>query len=80
MEKFGKYRKWILPLCAAAVLLVILAAGVYLEDYSDEQLYDESVSQLEELSAQLFEKLGVQIDIQWGYIDKLRDTLDESDS
>ncbi len=80
MEKFGKYRKWILPLCAAAVLLVILAAGVYLEDYSDEQLYDESVSQLEELSTQLFEKLGVQIDIQWGYIDKLRDTLDESDS
>ncbi len=80
MKRFSENRIWILPLCAIVVILTAAAAGTYFSDYSDEQLYEESVSQLEELSAQLFEKLEVQIDIQWGYIDKLRNTLDESDA
>ena len=41
-------------------------------NYTNEQLYQESISQLKELSNQLFEKLKVQIDLQWDYLAKLK--------
>ncbi len=66
-------------LCALALL--IASSGVLLlKYYTSEQLYQESVYQLEELSAQLFEKLGVQIDIQWDYLEKLSSVLKEQES
>ena len=60
--------------CVLAVLLA--CAGVFLlYQYTSNQMYQESVYQLEEISRQLFEKLDVQIDLQWGYLEKLASEL-----
>ncbi len=61
-------------LCVLVVLFAFL--GMYLlREYTSEKMYQESVYQLEEISTQLFEKLNVQIDIQWGYLEKLSASL-----
>ena len=66
-------------LCGLVALFV--CAGMFLlYRYTSEQTYQESVSQLEEISAQLFEKLDVQIEIQWGYLDKLAATLQQTET
>ena len=57
-----------------ALLLVLLAGGITIFNrYTDEQLYQESINQLTEISNQLFEKLEVQLDIQWSYLEKMDD-------
>ncbi len=64
----------IVVFCSLAVVLA--CAGVsLLYNYTFGQLYQESVYQLEEISRQLFEKLDVQIEIQWGYLEKLASEL-----
>ncbi len=68
-------------LSAGLCVLVVLFAfiGMYLlNNYTSEMMYQESVYQLEEISTQLFEKLDVQIDIQWGYLEKLSSSLAEA--
>ena len=63
-------------------LVVVLACAVVslLYNYTSGQLYQESVYQLEEISRQLFEKLDVQIEIQWGYLDKLASELQQTET
>ena len=64
-----------------SLVLLIACAGVFLlYQYTSEQVYHESVYQLEELSKQLFEKLEVQIDIQWGYLEKLASELAQTEA
>ena len=66
-------------LAAGLCVLVVLFAfiGMYLlNEYTSEMMYRESVYQLEEISTQLFEKLEVQTDIQWGYLEKLSASLE----
>ena len=61
-------------LAIAAALLFLLVAGVTVFNrYTSEQLYQESINQLTEISTQLFEKLEVQLDIQWSYLEKMDD-------
>ena len=66
-------RRWFIPALIAVVVAAILALAVLFYQYTQEQLYQESVTQLEETSQQLFEKLDVQIEIQWGYLEKLQE-------
>ena len=62
----------ILFVLLATVLLTALAMGIsILGRYTQEQLYEEASAQLTEITEQLFEKLTVQLDIQWGYLEKL---------
>ncbi len=69
----------IIGLCGIVVLCA--CAGVFLlYHYTSDQLYQESVYQLEEISRQLFEKLDVQIDIQWGYLEKLASNLAQTET
>ena len=64
-----------------SLVLLIACAGVFLlYQYTNEQIYHESVYQLEELSKQLFEKLEVQIDIQWGYLEKLASEFSQTET
>ena len=61
---------------ATVLLALALAVGVALfSRYTSEQLYQESISQLTEISTQLFEKLEVQLNIQWGYLEKMDESL-----
>ncbi len=70
--KRQRLRHWLLLFLMLAVMIAgILAAGVGLYRYARSRVYDESIAQLQELSTQLFEKLDVQIDLQWSYLDKL---------
>ena len=72
-------REW--PAITVIVLLVaafLFAAGMLFYRYTSDMLYEESVSQLEELSAQLFEKLDAQIELQWDYLDKIEDAFASS--
>ena len=69
----------IVGLCGLVVLCA--CAGVFLlYHYTSSQMYQESVYQLEEISRQLFEKLDVQIDIQWGYLEKLASELEQTET
>ena len=55
-----------------AALLLVSAIGVgYISRYTQEQLYQESVTQLEEITTQLLEKLNLQLDVQWEYLSKV---------
>ena len=60
-----------------ALLLLLLFAGASIYRYMRNQLYLESVTQLEELSKQLFEKLDVQIELQWSYLQKAYEVLED---
>ena len=62
-------------LCVLVVLFAFLVMYL-LNEYTSEMMYRESVYQLEEISTQLFEKLEVQTDIQWGYLEKLSSSLE----
>ena len=65
----------------AVMLLAALFSGVaFFNQYTQEQLYQESVGQLTEISNQLFEKLDVQLNIQWDYLKKLDDEQKTRDS
>lgn len=63
--------------CIVFIIIVLLAtmafSVVYYTNYTQEQLYKESITQLTETTGQLFEKLEVQLDIQWDYLKKLND-------
>ena len=48
----------VIIICVVALVLVI-AAALFINNQMTELLYEESVSQLQEISTQLFEKLGV---------------------
>ena len=71
-----KPKKHILFLIAIIVtfLLLCILGGVFYHR-SSLQLYDESISQLDELSNQLYEKLDIQIELQWDYLDKFNSEL-----
>ncbi len=74
----GFYRiALITGLCVLVGLCAFMGISL-LYQYTSEQMYHESVSQLVEISDQLFEKLDVQIDIQWDYLEKLSATLEDA--
>jgi signal transduction histidine kinase/CheY-like chemotaxis protein len=73
-----KRQRLFIPALIAVVAAIILIAGSIFYHYTQEQLYQESVAQLEEMSQQLFEKLGVQIEIQWGYTENLEQQIKEA--
>ena len=53
------------------ILLLSLTGGVIIFNrYTKEQLYQEANTQLTEITGQLFEKLEVQLNIQWDYLRK----------
>ena len=62
------------------LLAMVLLAGMGIYRYMEEQLYLESVAQLEELCQQHFEKLNVQLQIQWEYLDKVNEQLENTPS
>lgn len=79
----GKISK--IQLFGLIILIVVLAIGAvfgvqFFMSYTQEQLYQESVSQLEEITAQLLEKLNVQLDMQWSYLNKVDAAQREIDS
>jgi signal transduction histidine kinase/DNA-binding response OmpR family regulator len=77
-EKAGKLK--INPhaaIIAAVALVLLIAAAFFISNRMTELLYEESVSQLQEISNQLFEKLDVQIAIQWDYLEKFKAVLRE---
>ena len=59
-------------------MMALFVAGFYFYRYTSKQLYQESVSQLEEISQQLFEKLEIQIDVQWDYLGNLKALLNKT--
>ena len=73
-------RRIVLSSITVLLLGAIVASSIVLYNYTSEQLYQESITQLTELSTQLFEKLKVQVDLQWGYLDKLKSDLEEKSS
>ncbi len=62
-------------LAAALLLLLVVGCADLFNRYTTQQLFAECTTQLTEISAQLFEKLEVKLDIQWGYLAKLDDEL-----
>ena len=62
----------IVAIIVAVVLLALFTVGtVMFFRYVSGQLYKESVNQLTEICAQLFERLYSQLDVQWEYLDNL---------
>ncbi len=62
----------------AALLLLLVAGATIFNRYTSSQLYQESINQLTEISSQLFEKLEVQLNIQWSYLEKMDDRQKDS--
>ena len=75
MKKEGKRhnpKRWILIASTAAFLAAIGGASAFFYSYISDQLYQESIAQLTELSKQYFEKLEAQVDEQWDYLAKVQ--------
>ena len=64
----------VLVVCVIAVLSFSLNA---LYRFTMNQLYDESINQLREVSDHLFEKLEIQLDLQWDYLEKLEEDISD---
>ena len=62
------------------VLLLLFSIGVFVYNFANDRLYGESVSQLQEIGQQLFEKLDVQIELQWSYLEKVEEMFEENNS
>jgi signal transduction histidine kinase/CheY-like chemotaxis protein len=79
LKRFGENRKgrWVFVSGLIILLiLMLLVLGVVFYRYTQNSLYDESVSQLKELSNQLFEKMDIQLDAQWDILDKMEELRD----
>ncbi len=74
------YRGTLAAVFCGLVVLFVCVAIFLLYRYTTEQVYQESVNQLNEISKQLFEKLDVQIENQWGYLEKLNAKLSQSET
>ena len=73
-QKNTRFSSRLVMVGVAVLLLAAMTASVaFFNRYTQEQLYQESVGQLTEISNQLFEKLDVQLNIQWDYLKKLDD-------
>ncbi len=62
------------------LLVVLLCAGALFYSYASDQVYHESMAQLDELSGQLFEKLDARLELQWEYLDKFEKDCTQSSS
>ena len=81
MFKKIKSRGFAITVTVVSILLAMLiAGGVLFYRYTSGRLYDETVTQLKELSVQLFEKLEMQIDYQWNYVNKLEKAVREKEN
>lgn len=52
-------------------LAILIASFFIFNHFTAARIYEESVSQLKEVGAQAVEKLGLQMDIQWLYLEKI---------
>ena len=50
-------------------LLALGVASFYY--YAQDQLYRESIAQLKEIAGQIYEKLGIELDYQWSYLERM---------
>ncbi len=73
-KKTTKRRITYILLIALFIAVLGTAIGVFYI-YTDNQLYEESATQLTELSDQLFERLNIQLELQWDFIKKLQSKL-----
>ena len=62
------------------ILIILLIAVQIFRNYTQEKLYEESVAQLEEVETHLFEKLDIQLQQQWTYLNTLKDVCEEKGS
>ena len=66
------YRFWVVCALVLAFLAGVVAVSFSeFNRYTQKQIYQESISQLTEISNQLFEKLSVQLNDQWDRLYKL---------
>ena len=65
---------------AASIIVLLLVAGATFYGYTQNQVYHESIEQLDELSDQLFEKLEDKLDLQWSHLDKFAGACTQTDS
>ncbi len=73
----GTFINRVVFFAAIAVLLaLILLLGQQFYHEMNELLYEESITQLGELSRQLIEKLDDKVDYQWNYLEKLQLSLE----
>ena len=62
------------------VVVVVVVVGAALYNYTQRQIYKESVAQLTQIGDHLIEKLEVQLDYQWSYLDKLEEVMQQEDA
>ncbi len=77
-ENSGNKTAFVPIVLSALLLIMLLGSGTLVYHKTNDLLYRESVSQLSEISKQLFEKLDVQVELQWSYLEKAEEALDES--
>ncbi len=81
-RKDSKFNNKNIPIVFVIVslLLILCGACIFVYQYSNNKLYNESVSQLKETGKQIFEKLNVQIDLQWSYLEKFEEIVNKNSS
>ncbi len=75
-----KKRRIIFWSIIAFMVAIILALNGAFYSHVSRLLYQESISQLDEINGQLFERLDHQLDIQWDYLTKAQTELTEKGS
>ncbi len=75
----GKKRRIYIAIALVISILLMFAVQIF-QNYTQEKLYEESVSQLEEVGLHLFEKLDIQLKQQWTYLETLKVVFEETGS
>ncbi len=70
-EKASFSSKLVMAAVVVVLLTTLVMSAAFFNSYTQEQLYQESIGQLTEISNQLFEKLEVQLNTQWGYLEQM---------
>ena len=73
-QEIAERNRWHRAMNMALILMLfgLLALGVTsFYYYAQDQLYRESIAQLKEIAGQIYEKLGIELDYQWSYLERM---------
>lgn len=73
-QEIADRNRWHRAMNMALILMLfgLLALGVTsFYCYAQDQLYRESIAQLKEIAGQIYEKLEIELDYQWSYLERM---------
>ena len=80
LKGIKKSERLLISVIFIVFIAVLAVTGILFYRYISKQLYNESVSQIDEISSQFFEKMDVQLEYQWMTLEKMEKIRNKNDT